>query len=103
MGFDGLALRFQERRQREPLTQGFNIFVYRKARPVGRNLEQYAARLAEVDRTEVEAVNHRRNRWVDQSDLIPPLAVFLLVWRTECHVMHPADANEAAQRPFRSN
>ncbi len=50
---DGRPLRLQEGRQRQALAEVLRILVEGEAGPVGRNLEEDAARLAEVDRAEL--------------------------------------------------
>src|SRR5205807_5046001 len=65
-------------RQRELLAQARGRLVDRETRPDRRNLEQDAARLAEVDRLEVEAVDHRRRV---RAGLDHPLAPILVCLR----------------------
>ena len=67
-GCDGLevaldlgAVRLKERRQRQMLAQMSGILVGGKARALGRNLEEDATGLTEVDGVEVEAVNDWRD------------------------------------------
>src|SRR5689334_2311901 len=47
----------QERRQRDLLTQSFGVFVHREAGSIGGDLEQDAARLAEIEAAEPVAIN----------------------------------------------
>src|SRR5438445_10413521 len=64
------------RRQREPLAEVLGILVRAEAGADRGYLEQDAARLAEVDGPEVEAVDDRtRSRASAQCALAPPLAV----------------------------
>jgi hypothetical protein len=68
--------------------------VDREARADGRDLEQHAARLAEVDRLEVEAVDHRRRMRPALGDA--PLPGLVLVGRgREGDVMDTAGAGDA--------
>jgi hypothetical protein len=53
---DLLATRFEKLRQLQIPTKGLDRLVDRKSRKIGRDLEQNAARLAEVDRAEVLTV-----------------------------------------------
>src|SRR5579875_868093 len=101
--FDGGPLRFQERRQREPLPQGRDLFVDGKAWPISRNLEQDSPRLTEVDRVEVEPVDHRRHRRVDAGDPCPPFSLLLFIGSAESYMVNASDANEAAKREIRSD
>src|SRR5258708_30097541 len=96
--FDGWTLWFQERRKREPLSKSCNIFVDREAWPIGSQFTQHPAWLTEVDRAEVEPVDHRSHSRVDPDDSIPPLSVLLFVWSTECHVVNAAYTDETGER-----
>src|ERR1700760_5001684 len=58
-----LAQRLEARRQREALAEVRRVLVDGEARTDRRDLEQHAARLAEVDRAEVEAVDDGRRAW----------------------------------------
>src|SRR6266542_2750672 len=53
------------------------VFVRRKARSERGDLEQHAARLAEVDRAEPEAVDDRRRPAAGLDDALPPRLVVL--------------------------
>ena len=55
-----LALVLEERRQDQLLAQVLGVLVDAEAGAEGRDLEQHAARLAEVDRPKPEPVDHRR-------------------------------------------
>src|SRR6266699_898607 len=103
MGLDGPALWLQEGRPCEPLPQRCFVLVYRKTWSIGGNFEEHPARLTEVDRTEVEPVDHRSHRRIDWGDAIPPLLMFLFVGSAECYVVNPTYANEAMERPLRLN
>src|SRR5918992_2650360 len=64
------------RRQGQSLTEMLERLVGRETRADGRDLEQDAARLAEVDRTKVVAVDHRRwGRAALQGSLAPGLVL----------------------------
>src|SRR5262245_29871045 len=76
-------------RQRELLTQGLEWLVHSEARAERRDLEQDAARLAEVDGAEVEAVDHRRRA---RPGLDHPLASLLVI----VHLGGPGDVVDAA-------
>src|SRR5579875_563682 len=98
MGFNLSSMRFQERRKCEPLSQGSSIFIDIEAWAIGGDLKEYATRFAEVDRAEVEAVNHRCHGRIDAGDALSPLSVFFLVWGAPCHVMHAANADKTMER-----
>src|SRR5262249_50733755 len=51
--FDLLAPRLEEARKLQRLAERVDGLVDRKARIIGRNLEQHSARLAEIDRPEI--------------------------------------------------
>src|SRR3954470_18219744 len=69
--------------------------VGRESRAERRDLEQHAARLAEVDRAEVEAVDHRRRPRARALDGRAPRLV-ILHRRRPRDVMHRACALDAA-------
>ena len=74
------------------------VFVGGEAGAVGRNLEEHAARLAEVDRVEVEAVDHWRHL---KSRLVEPPApgdVCLVGRRAKRHMVNAADADATHAR-----
>ena len=54
---DLLALSLQERRQHQALAELVERLVDRETGPVGGDLEQYAVRLAEIERLEPVAVD----------------------------------------------
>src|SRR5204862_5472642 len=64
-------------RQREPLAEVLDRFVGREAGADRRDLEEDAARLAEVDRLEVEAVDDRRHVRPRGRDALAPGLVLL--------------------------
>src|SRR5215207_7599136 len=59
--FEPVATGLKPGRQLEVFTEVFGVLVYRETWGISGDLEQHPARLAEVDRTEVVAVQHRRN------------------------------------------
>src|SRR5947207_8582489 len=67
------------RRQRQPLAERLERLVDREAGADRGDLEENAARLPEVDRAEVEAVDHRRRVRTGSGDA--PLPVVVLVLR----------------------
>src|SRR4029077_13774629 len=70
---DPLAQVLERRRQDELLAEVRRILVRREAGPEGRDLEQDAARLAEVDRAEPEAVDDLRRMAAGGGDAgVPP-------------------------------
>src|SRR5579872_1135762 len=101
MRLDDLSFRLQERWQREPCSQRFDIYIYGKTRVVGSNLEEDASRLTEVDRTEVEPVNHRSHCWINPGNTLPPLPVFLVIRCAECDMMNAPNANKTMERRLR--
>src|SRR5688572_14081662 len=85
----------EEGRDRQLLAQVLERLVDREAGRAGRDLEQHAARLAEVDRAEVVAVDHGRG---PAAALLDPAApgLVLLVLRGPGHVVHGARSLDAA-------
>jgi hypothetical protein len=52
---------FQERREREPLAEALRVLIHGEVEAFDGDLEEHAARLAEVDRAEVVPVQNRRH------------------------------------------
>src|SRR4051812_29348448 len=78
-GLDLRAPRLQERRQRQPLAELFQRLVGGEARPVGRDLEQDAVRLAEIETAEIVAVDLAAVRDVHGGEPLRPAVVLCLV------------------------
>src|SRR5690349_18872193 len=97
-GLDLRAVRLQEGWQRQALTQVRWILVGGEAGAVRGDLEEHTARLAEVDRVEVEAVNHRRRAQPGVLEALAPGDLLLIVRRAEGDVMNPADADTPARQ-----
>src|ERR687891_1619187 len=90
----GLDLRpavLEERRDRELLAERLERLVDREAGRAGGDLEQHAARLAEVDRAEVVAVDHRGGAAAALLDAPAPRLV-VLVLRCPRDVVHRSRA-----------
>src|SRR5215217_221689 len=68
--FEPVAAGLEPWRQLEVFAEVFRVFVYRETWGIGGDLEQHPARLAEVDRTEVIAVLHRRNAVAERGYLL---------------------------------
>src|SRR5438105_3995643 len=90
------SFRFEERRQRQTLTQVIRFLVGGEAGAIGRDLEKHAARLAEVERPEVVAVDHRRDADTRPGQALAPGAVLVVIRRAKRHMMHAADADRRA-------
>src|SRR5213080_3390375 len=96
---DLLALPFEEARQLEVTSQSRDGLVDGEAGDVGRNLEQHAAWLAEVDGAEVVAVPLLgRVQAVIACELLRHLALLGVVGRAEGDVMHGAATLVPAQK-----
>src|SRR5436305_9264294 len=74
---DRLAEALVVRRQRQRLAERLERLVGGEARADRRDLEQHARRLAEVDRLEVEAVDHRRGGAAARGHPLPPRLVLV--------------------------
>src|SRR6185295_14242386 len=81
-------------RQRQSFTKVVGRLVGREARPDRGDLEQHAARLAEVDRLEVEAVDDRRYVRASGGDPLAP-GLVLVQRRRPGDVVHRAGAADA--------
>src|SRR5438445_11500018 len=85
------------RRQRQPLAEPFERLVGRETGPERGDLEEHAARLAEVDRLEPEAVDDRRRARARVRDALSPGCV-IFDGRRPGDVM---DGPRAMQPPLR--
>src|SRR5580765_6036803 len=94
--FDAWTRRLEPRRQHERFAEMRGIFVDRETRPIGRELEQHAARLLEVDRLEPEAIDHRRRMMPGRLDARSHLVLMLLVVHAPCEMMNTAHAPRSA-------
>src|SRR5438132_13891622 len=92
-GREGLTLRFQPRRQPELRAKDVTGLINREAGIVGRDLEQHAAGLAEVDRPEIPAVPHRAHAQPLFEDLPAPPLLGLLIRRSPCYVVDRANCH----------
>ena len=81
------SLRLQERRQGQRLAQRRQRLIGREARPVGRQLEQDAVADAEVERLEVEAVDHARRAQPGAGQVVQPRPLLRAVAQPEGDVV----------------
>src|SRR5579884_1475545 len=95
-GLDLGAVRLEEGRQGERLAEVRGVLVGGEAGTVGGDLEEDAAGLAEVDRAEVETVNHRGGTQAGVRQALAPGAVLVVVGGAEGDVVDAADADAAA-------
>ena len=80
--------------ERKPLAEVLGILVGREAGPERGELEQDAVRLAEVDRLEVEAVDHGRRPVSGLGDPLLPVVVIVDLRRPR-DVVHGSGAGNA--------
>src|SRR5579859_222113 len=92
------AVRLQEWRERQALAEVLRVFVGSEAGALGRDLKEHATWLAEVDRAEVEAVNHRRHMETAFGQPLAPRDMLLLVGRAEGDMVDIAGADAAEKR-----
>src|SRR5439155_13665491 len=92
-----VAQMLEPRGQDEPFAEMLWILVDGESRTHRRDLEKHAARLAEVDRPEPVAVNHRRRVCAGLDHAIAPVKL-LIVERSPGDVMDRARAGYAALR-----
>src|SRR5213079_2854986 len=91
---DLVAQVLERRRQRQALAEVLERLVGREARAERRDLEEDAARLAEVDRLEVEAVDDRRHVRAGLGHALAPRLVFVGLGGPG-HVMNGARAADS--------
>src|SRR6188474_1784169 len=72
---DAVTKRLERRRKRELLAQVLGVLVNGEAGTERRDLEQHPARLAKIDRAEVEAVDHRCGVAATRDDAVTPFGV----------------------------
>src|SRR5881394_1479898 len=65
-------------------------FIHREARRVGGDLEEHAARLAEIDGVEIFAVHHGCDVVTLRGDQRAPGTLLLIAGRAKGHVMYTA-------------
>src|SRR5262249_12302942 len=79
------------RGQRQLLSQRLEGLIDREARAARGGLEQHAARLAEIDRAEVEAIDHRCGAGAGRDHAVAPCLVVINL-RSPGDVVHAARA-----------
>src|SRR5688500_16806926 len=77
------------------------VFVHGEARPIGRELEEHAARLLEVDRLEPEAVDDRRGMRTVGNHLIPHVHLMRVVIHAPREMVDAADPPPPASLGWR--
>src|SRR5579875_174600 len=85
----------QERRQRQAFAKGSQVFVGGEAGTIGGYFAQDATRLAEVDRTKVEAINYRCDICSDLGQTLSPGAMLFVVRGAEGYMMYTANRGPA--------
>src|ERR1700682_2673878 len=88
---EGLAPDIEPRWQAEGRTERLERFVDREAGPIGCDLEQNSAGLAEVNRLEVVALDHRRHVAPRLDQHLAPLTLMGGVGGSPGDVVHGAD------------
>ena len=86
------AVRLEEGRQRQPLAEVLGVLVRREAGTVGGDLEEDAARLPEVERLEVVAVDDVGDADAGRPHPVAPGPVLGVIGGAERDVMDPAAA-----------
>lgn len=90
--FDFGAAGLQEGRQGKMLAEVSEVFIGGESRTVGRNLVEYASRFTEVDRSKVEAIDHRRDAESGARQMLLPGTVLFIVGSAKGNVMHATNA-----------
>src|SRR3990172_3268841 len=101
LGLNLLAIWLQEGREGELLAQVLNVLIGGKTRSISGNLEQDTARLAEIDRLEVVAVDDIGHLQACLGNPLPPLRMLCIILFAEHHVMYAAPAHSSRLK-FRS-
>ena len=84
---DVLALRLEPGRQLETGAKLAEVFIGHEPRAVGRNLEQHAAGLSEIDRAKVLPVEHSGDIQAGLGYGLPPFELLLFISGPKSHVM----------------
>src|SRR4029077_2436787 len=74
-------------------TEFLQFFVQRKTGWLGRDFEQHAAGLAEINGMKISAIDHRRDVAAKVDEMLAPLELFGLVLRAEGNMMHRTGRN----------
>src|SRR5256712_8400800 len=98
---DPRPVRSQPRRQHQPSAEILSGFIHHEPRAIGSDLEEHAAGLAEIDRTEPEPVDDLADWHAHLADLLPPLPLLLVIGRAPGHVMDRPDRHPTARRARR--
>src|SRR6188508_2975681 len=88
--FDGRTVGFEPWRQHQAFAEMRGILVDRKARSVGRKLEEHATRLLEVHRLEPEPVDHGSRVGARALDTRAHLELMLVIVYTPGQVVNRA-------------
>src|SRR5439155_22851460 len=99
--FDLRPVWLQPRRPHQPRAEAVGGLIDRKPRPVGGDLKEHAAGLAEVDRMEPEPVDDVADGHARFVDLLPPLPLLLVVGRAPGAVVNCPDGYPAPAGPRR--
>src|ERR1700730_10414016 len=91
-GLDTVPVGLQERWQRQPLAKVLLRLVGGEAGTVGGDLETDSARLPEIDRFEVEAVDHGCGPEADARDVLTPADMRLIIRHPEGDMVDAAAA-----------
>src|ERR1700682_2590736 len=88
--------------QLQTLAQVLDRFVGGKSRSFGRNFKENPARVAEINRMKILAIDHWRDAKAKIAKLVSPLQLLLLVRAAKRDVMHGAGGNisEMTVRPL---
>src|SRR5437016_3103768 len=100
---DRRAVGLKPGRQPEPSAERVGSLIHRETRRVRRDLEQHAARLVEVDRPEVLAVQDRGDAEVRLHEPLPPSLLCLVRRRAPSDMVHRADRHVTGRRVRRAD
>ncbi len=78
-------------------TEFLQFFVQCKTGRVSRDFEQYATGLTEINRMKIIAIHHRRDVVAKIDEMLAPLELFGVVFRSKSNVMHRT-GGDAARR-----
>ena len=76
-------------------TEFFQVFVQRKTGRLGRDFEQHAAGLAEIDGMKISAIHHWRDVVAEIDETLAPLKLFDIVLRSKSNMMHRTGGDPA--------
>src|SRR6266436_5337190 len=78
------------------LTEFFHLLVQGETGRLGRNLEENATGLSEINRMKIDAIHHRRDIVAEIDEMLAPLELFGIVLCAKRNMMHRTGGDASA-------